>query len=109
VVYDLTQSRPLVASPNTKCFKCNLHVVKVTSHPVQVVGDFNRNLYYVPNLNVTQRSTIIDPLAKVVPITGYNEVCLLICNCGCMKGSYPCINKFSADTNTLWHSVEYRL
>jgi hypothetical protein len=70
---------------------------------------FNRNLHYVSNLNVTQRSMIIDPVAKVVLITDCNKVCSLICNCGCMKGSYPCINKLSADTNTLWHSVEYRL
>lgn len=109
MVYDLTQSHPLVSRPNTKSFKRNLHLVKVISRPVQVFGDFNRNFYYVPNLKVTQRPMIIDPLVKVFPITGCNKVCSLICNCRCMKDSYPNINKLRADTNTLWHSSEYRL
>jgi hypothetical protein len=72
VVYDLTQSHPLVSSPNTKGCKCNLQFVKVISRPFQVVGDLKGILYNVPNLKVIQRPMIIDPLVKIFLITGCN-------------------------------------
>jgi hypothetical protein len=105
---------PHIVSPTRvqskyQIFKCNLQFIKVISRPFQVVGDFNMNLYYVPNLKVTQRPIKIEPLVKVVSTTGCNKKSLLICNCRCTKDSYPNINKLNADTNTLLHSIEYCL